>query len=151
MQKIKKLIGYTLILSIPITLVITGIISKFFFGKFIIFNQNVFYIFFVLCTFITVIIAYLLSNSERKYIKYDEKNIEIMYGIFIPKPIKNKFQYGSSWFLQKEEIEKTFSYNVLKENKMIKMLLLNKSIDEELFEQYKFEKGGICLGLEKNR
>ncbi len=149
MQKIKKLIGYALILSIPITLVITGMINKFFFGNFITFNQNVFYIFFVLCIFITVITAYLLSNSERKYIKYDEKNIEIMDGIFIPKPIKNKFQYGSSWFLEKEEIEKTFSYNVLKENKMIRMLLLNKSIDEELFEQYKFEKGGICLGLEK--
>ena len=149
MQKIKKLIGYALILSIPITLIITGIINKFFFGNFITFNKNVFYIFFVLCIFITVITAYLLSNSERKYIKYDEKNIEIMDGIFIPKPIKNKFQYGSSWFLEKEEIEKTFSYNILKENKMIRMLLLNKSIDEELFEQYKFEKGGICLGLEK--
>ena len=72
-----------------------------------------------------------------------------MKDIFIPKPIKNKFQYGSSWFLEKENIDRSFAYNVIEDNKMIRLLLLNKTISEEMFEQYKFEKGGISLGLEK--
>lgn len=149
MKKIGKLIGYAMIISIPSSLIITSILSKIFLGSFVDINIKSGFIFMFISLFLTMFIAYWLSESERKYLKYDEVNIEIMKDIFIPKPIKNKFQYGSSWFLEKDKIEKVFKYNILKENKMIRMLLLNKPVNEELFEQYKFENGGISLGLEK--
>ena len=149
MKKIGKLIGYAMIISIPSSLIITSILSKIFLGSFVDINIKSGFIFMFISLFLTMFIAYWLSESERKYLKYDEVNIEIMKDIFIPKSIKNKFQYGSSWFLEKDKIEKVFKYNILKENKMIRMLLLNKPVNEELFEQYKFENGGISLGLEK--
>ena len=149
MKKIGKLIGYAMIISIPSSLIITSILSKIFLGSFVDINIKSGFIFMFISLFLTMFIAYWLSESERKYLKYDEVNIEIMKDIFIPKPIKNKFQYGSSWFLEKDKIEKVFKYSILKENKMIRLLLLNKPINEELFEQYKFENGGISLGLEK--
>lgn len=149
MKKIVKIIGYSLTISIPISISIIMAINKVFFGKFTAFKSITVLLFLIIFIFTTVMIAYWLSDSERKYLKYDEKNIEIMKDIFIPKPIKNKFQYGSSWFLEKENIDKTFAYNVIEDNKMIRLLLLNKNISEEIFEQYKFTKGGISLGLEK--
>ncbi len=147
MKKIVKIIGYSLTISTPTSISIIMVINKVFFGKFIAFKSIT--VFLIIFIFTTIMIAYWLSDSERKYIKYDEKNIEIMKDIFIPKPIKNKFQYGSSWFLEKENIDKNFAYNIIEDNKMIRLLLLNKTISEEMFEQYKFEKGGISLGLEK--
>ena len=149
MKKIVKIIGYSLTISTPISISIIMAINKVFFGKFTAFKSITVLLFLIIFIFTTVMIAYWLSDSERKYLKYDEKNIEIMKDIFIPKPIKNKFQYGSSWFLEKENIDKTFAYNVIEDNKMIRLLLLNKNISEEIFEQYKFTKGGISLGLEK--
>ena len=149
MKKIVKIIGYSLTISTPISISIIMVINKVFFGKFIAFKSITVLLFLIIFIFTTIMIAYWLSDSERKYIKYDEKNIEIMKDIFIPKPIKNKFQYGSSWFLEKENIDKNFAYNIIEDNKMIRLLLLNKTISEEMFEQYKFEKGGISLGLEK--
>ena len=149
MKKIVKIIGYSLTISILISISIIMVINKLFFGKFTAFKSVTVLLFLIIFIFTTVMIAYWLSDSERKYLKYDEKNIEIMKDIFIPKPIKNKFQYGSSWFLEKENIDKTFAYNIIEDNKMIRLLLLNKTISEEMFEQYKFEKGGISLGLEK--
>lgn len=149
MKKIVKIIGYSLTISILISISIIMVINKLFFGKFTAFKSITVLLFLIIFIFTTIMIAYWLSDSERKYIKYDEKNIEIMKDIFIPKPIKNKFQYGSSWFLEKENIDKNFAYNIIEDNKMIRLLLLNKAISEEMFEQYKFEKGGISLGLEK--
>lgn len=149
MKKIVKIIGYSLTISIPISISIIMAINKVFFGKFTSFKSITVLLFLIIFIFTTVMIAYWLSDSERKYLKYDEKNIEIMKDIFIPKPIKNKFQYGSSWFLEKENIDRSFAYNVIEDNKMIRLLLLNKTISEEIFEQYKFTKGGISLGLEK--
>lgn len=149
MKKIVKIIGYSLTISIPISISIIMAINKVFFGKFTDFKSITVLLFLIIFIFTTIMIAYWLSDSERKYIKYDEKNIEIMKDIFIPKPIKNKFQYGSSWFLEKENIDKNFAYNIIEDNKMIRLLLLNKTISEEMFEQYKFTKGGISLGLEK--
>lgn len=149
MKKIVKIIGYSLTISILISISIIMVINKLFFGKFTAFKSITVLLFLIIFIFTTIMIAYWLSDSERKYIKYDEKNIEIMKDIFIPKPIKNKFQYGSSWFLEKENIDKNFAYNIIEDNKMIRLLLLNKTISEEMFEQYKFEKGGISLGLEK--
>ena len=149
MKKIVKIIGYSLTISIPISILIIMVINKLFFGKFTAFKSITALLFLIIFIFTTVMIAYWLSDSERKYLKYDEKNIEIMKEIFIPKPIKNKFQYGSSWFLEKENIDRSFAYNVIEDNKMIRLLLLNKTISEEIFEQYKFTKGGISLGLEK--
>lgn len=149
MKKIVKIIGYSLTISTPISISIIMAINKVFFGKFTAFKSITVLLFLIIFIFTTVMIAYWLSDSERKYLKYDEKNIEIMKDIFIPKPIKNKFQYGSSWFLEKENIDRSFAYNVIEDNKMIRLLLLNKTISEEIFEQYKFTKGGISLGLEK--
>lgn len=149
MKKIVKIIGYSLTISIPISISIIMAINKVFFGKFTAFKSITVLLFLIIFIFTTVMIAYWLSDSERKYLKYDEKNIEIMKDIFIPKPIKNKFQYGSSWFLEKENIDRSFASNVIEDNKMIRLLLLNKTISEEIFEQYKFTKGGISLGLEK--
>lgn len=149
MKKIVKIIGYSLTISIPISISIIMAINKVFFGKFTDFKSITVLLFLIIFIFTTVMIAYWLSDSERKYLKYDEKNIEIMKDIFIPKPIKNKFQYGSSWFLEKENIDRSFASNVIEDNKMIRLLLLNKTISEEIFEQYKFTKGGISLGLEK--
>ena len=149
MKKIVKIIGYSLTISIPISISIIMAINKVFFVKFTDFKSITFLLFLIIFIFTTVMIAYWLSDSERKYLKYDEKNIEIMKDIFIPKPIKNKFQYGSSWFLEKENIDRSFASNVIEDNKMIRLLLLNKTISEEIFEQYKFTKGGISLGLEK--
>lgn len=149
MKKIVKIIGYSLTISIPISISIIMAINKVFFGKFTSFKSITVLLFLIIFIFTTVMIAYWLSDSERKYLKYDEKNIEIMKDIFIPKPIKNKFQYGSSWFLEKENIDRSFASNVIEDNKMIRLLLLNKTISEEIFEQYKFTKGGISLGLEK--
>ena len=149
MKKIVKIIGYSLTISTPISISIIMAINKVFFGKFTAFKSITVLLFLIIFIFTTVMIAYWLSDSERKYLKYDEKNIEIMKDIFIPKPIKNKFQYGSSWFLEKENIDRSFASNVIEDNKMIRLLLLNKTISEEIFEQYKFTKGGISLGLEK--
>ncbi|WP_250277593.1 VirD4-like conjugal transfer protein, CD1115 family [[Clostridium] colinum] len=147
MKKWFKILGYALTLSIPLALLITMAFSKVFLGKLIIINDMNILLFLSSTILITIFVGYWLSESDRRYLKYDEVNIEIMDGIFIPKPIKNKFQYGSSWFLEKEEIEKKFSYNVIEDNKMIRLLLADRKISEEIFEKYKFEKGGISLGL----
>lgn len=161
MKNLKKIItatAFSLLITIPISLVITNTFRNVVFNKILI-PQNVISIFYfpkedvtlftALIFFLTFLSVYWLLNSERKYLKYDEYNIEIMKGIFIPKPIKNKFQYGSSWFLEKEKFQDTFSYNVLEDNKLTKSLLLGRKVTEETFNKYKFEKGGISLGLEK--
>lgn len=147
MKKLFKILGYSLTLSIPLSLLITMAFSKVFLDKFFIINKNNILLFFSLIILITILIAYWLSESDRKYVKYDEINIEIMDGIFIPKPIKNKYQYGSSWFLEKEKFDKTFAYNILENNKMVLLLLANRKVPEEIFEKYKFQKAGISLGL----
>lgn len=149
MKKLFRLIGYSLLLSIPLSLVFTGVFSKIFLDKFFIINELNTLLFLGSCFLFTCFIAYFVSDSDRKYLKYDEVNIEIMDGIFIPKPIKNKYQYGSSWFLEQNKFDKTFAYNILEQNKMIKILLANRKVSEEIFEKYKFEKGGISLGLAK--
>ncbi len=149
MKKAFKILIYALILSVPLALIITMCLTKVFFNSFFVIN-TINTLVFIFATFlITIFIGYWLSESDRKYLKYDEVNIEIMKDIFIPKPIKNKFQYGSSWFLEKENFDKTFAYNILEDNKMIRLLLLNRKVSEEIFEKYKFKKGGICLGVSK--
>ena len=145
MKKIGKLIILCLLIGIIISVVIVVLISKIFLTNI----QSNILLFISISLLIAILLGYFITYSERKYVKYEESNIEIMKDIFIPKPIKNKLQYGSSWFLEKDKIEKVFKYSILKENKMIRLLLLNKPINEELFEQYKFENGGISLGLEK--
>ena len=145
MKKIGNLIILCLLIGIIISIVIVVLISKIFLTNI----QSNILLFISISLLIAILLGYFITYSERKYVKYEESNIEIMKDIFIPKPIKNKLQYGSSWFLEKDEIEKVFKYNILKENKMIRLLLLNKPVNEELFEQYKFENGGISLGLEK--
>ena len=147
MKKWFKILGYALKLSIPLSSLITMAFSKVFLGKFIIINNINILLFLCSTILITIFIGYWLSDSDRKYLKYDEVNIEIMDGIFIPKPIKNKYQYGSSWFLEKEKFDKTFAYNILEDNKMTRLLLANRKVSEEIFEKYKFQKGGISLGL----
>ena len=147
MKKWFKILGYALKLSIPLSSLITMAFSKVFLGKFIIINNINILLFLCSTILITIFIGYWLSDSDRKYLKYDEVNIEIMDGIFIPKPIKNKYQYGSSWFLEKEKFDKTFAYNILEDNKMTRLLLANRKVSEEIFERYKFQKGGISLGL----
>ena len=162
-NKIKKLGIATLsslIFAIPISLIITNLIRNIIFKKILIPDNviSIFYLptnkkdltlFIAFTILISFLIIYLLLHSDRKYIKYDEHNIEVMKGIFIPKPIKNKFQYGSSWFLEKEKFKDTFSYNILEDNKLIRSLLFGRKVDKQTFEKYKFEKGGISLGLEK--
>ena len=145
MKKIGNLIILCLLIGIIISIIIVVLISKIFLTNI----QSNILLFISISLLIAILLGYFITYSERKYVKYEESNIEIMKDIFIPKPIKNKLQYGSSWFLEKDEIEKVFKYNILKENKMIRLLLLNKPVNEELFEQYKFENGGISLGLEK--
>ena len=162
-NKIKKL-GIvsvaSMMFSLTISLIITNTIKNILINKILIPDKiiSIFYLskdkndlilfsaFFII---LFLVFIYLFLYSERRYIKYDEHNIEIMEGIFIPKPIKNKFQYGSSWFLEKEKFKDTFSYNILEDNKLIRNLLFGRKVDKQTFEKYKFEKGGISLGIEK--
>ena len=147
MKKFLKLIIGALIVSSIVSFFIVFIfVNKIFVD---ILLKDMILLFIAITMLITIFITYFIGYNEKKYLRYDEKNIEIMDGIFIPKPIKNKFQYGSSWFLDKNKFNEKFSYNVVEDNKLIRALLANKKVSEEDFQKYKFKKGGISLGLEK--
>ena len=112
-------------------------------------NLDVKYLFESQCELIDNIKELLKVLDGKKYGKelerlYEEFIDEIREHVYSKKESKKILvTLYFSLKIIKENIDKNFAYNIIEDNKMIRLLLLNKTISEEMFEQYKFEKGGI--------